>query len=178
MMVNRTCVFLIGFMGSGKSAVGELAARELGWGFVDTDALIERREGLRIPDLFRDRGEGCFRDLESAVLRELAARCGEERLVVATGGGMPCFGDNLSVMKRAGLVVYLRAPVRELAARAAGDAGRPLAHGRSRRELVRLFQGRRRYYRQAHVTVDNRARRSPAEAARRIAELVRRGRVR
>jgi shikimate kinase len=172
-MVNRTCVFLIGFMGSGKSAVGELAARELGWRFVDTDALIERREGRGIPDLFRERGEEYFRGLESAVLQELAARCGEERLVVATGGGMPCTGDNLAIMKRAGLVVYLRAPVRELAARAAGDAGRPLAHGRSRRELARLYRGRRRYYRRAHATVDNGPGRAPREAALRIVDLAR-----
>ncbi len=163
---------MIGFMASGKSGIGELVARELGWGFVDTDALIERREGRGIPAIFTENGEAYFRSLETAVLNELAGRCGEERLVVATGGGMPCTGNNLSVMMRAGVVVHLRVPVRELAARMEGDRNRPLAGSRSRRELARLYRGRRRYYRRAHLIVDNSARRPPRAVAREIAGMV------
>lgn len=167
------CIFMIGFMASGKSCIGELVARELGWRFADTDALIERREGRPIPAIFRERGEEYFRSLETLVLHDLSARCGNERLVVASGGGMPCTGNNFSVMKRAGLVVHLRVPIGELLQRMEGDRSRPLAAVHSRRELVKLYRSRRRCYRHAHFTVDNGSCRSPQSVAEQITSRVR-----
>lgn len=167
------CVFMIGFMASGKSGVGELVARKLGWRFLDTDVLIAQREGRDIPAIFREKGEGYFRSLETTVLNELAVRCREERLVVASGGGMPCTGDNMAVMKRNGLVVHLRVPIGELLQRVEGDRNRPLASVRSRRELAALYRTRRRYYRHAHLTVNNNSRRSPQSVAERIVNVVR-----
>jgi shikimate kinase len=172
--VIHRCVFIIGFMASGKSRIGELVARELGWRFEDTDCLIERREKRPIPVIFREKGEEYFRGLETLVLRDLAGRCGNERLVVASGGGMPCTGDNLTVMKRAGLVVHLRVPIGELLRRMEGDRNRPLATEHSRRELIKLYRSRRRYYRHAHLAVHNGSGRSPRSVAEQITSRVRR----
>jgi shikimate kinase / 3-dehydroquinate synthase len=121
-------VFLIGFMATGKSTVGRLAAERLGRRFVDLDDVIEERAGRRIGEIFRQEGEEGFRRREAQALAVVA---GEPDAVVACGGGAPCFGDNLERMRGAGIVVALRASLAEILRRAAlpGEPERPLLGG-------------------------------------------------
>ncbi|MBD5098040.1 MAG: shikimate kinase [Clostridiales bacterium] len=97
-------IVLIGMMGCGKSTVGRLLARRLGRELVDTDALIEEREGRSIPDIFAQEGEAHFRALELALCRELSGR---EGLVIACGGGLPTQDGAIAALKENGLVFWL-----------------------------------------------------------------------
>ncbi|HIC97788.1 MAG TPA: shikimate kinase, partial [Aquificaceae bacterium] len=83
--MERKRVFLVGFMGSGKTTVGGIVARRLGWEFLDTDEEIEKKEGMSVKDIFTRKGELYFRKLELEVLKEVSGR---ESVVVATGGGL------------------------------------------------------------------------------------------
>ena len=96
-------IFLIGFMGSGKTTVGKKLAAKLGCGFIDLDAAIEHREGAFIRDIIAEKGENYFREVESAALREVPL----EDKVISTGGGTACFFDNITWMKANGRVVYI-----------------------------------------------------------------------
>ncbi|HLY26953.1 MAG TPA: shikimate kinase [Aggregatilineales bacterium] len=119
-------IILCGFMGTGKSSVGRILAERLGWQFVDTDALIEQREGRTISAIFAEDGEAKFRDLESAVAAELVNYL---HTVIATGGGIVLRPENLANLDRAGLVVCLDAPAEEIARRLAQFTDRPLLAG-------------------------------------------------
>ena len=98
-------LFLIGYMGCGKSTLGRRLARRLGAEFADTDALIERREGASVADVFRYEGEERFREVEREVLEQTLAGTAA---VVSTGGGLPVWRDNMARMNAAGFTVYLR----------------------------------------------------------------------
>ena len=98
-------IFLLGFMGSGKSTVGRQLADELGWQFIDTDVFIETRWRQRITDMFASVGEVGFRRRERMVIEELMTM---EDTVFATGGGMPCYGDTMELLREAGVTIYFR----------------------------------------------------------------------
>jgi shikimate kinase len=119
-------IVLAGFMGTGKSTVGELVAEALGWRFIDTDQLIVVMEGQSIPEIFASRGEPHFRAVEERVATELAEH---ERVVLATGGGMLMNVVNRDALLRHGLVVCLNATAETIAARIDNDDTRPLAKG-------------------------------------------------
>lgn len=117
-------IFLTGFMGSGKSYTGQRLAELLGLPFIDLDAEIESRAGQTITAIFAERGEAAFRVTERDVLRELA---GGEAFVLSTGGGAPCFHDNMRWMNQRGTTVFLDPPVSVLLGRLeAGREQRPL----------------------------------------------------
>lgn len=116
-------VILMGFMASGKSTVGRVLARDLDWEFVDTDRLIESEQGTSIPQIFEDRGEAAFRDLESAIAERLD---GMHHRVIATGGGFPLREKNLEAARRAGAVVLLMASADQIWHRVASSKHRPL----------------------------------------------------
>ena len=116
-------VFLIGMPASGKTSVGRRLAKLTGATFVDLDAEVVERTGIPLKEIFRVEGEWGFRVREATALLDVAGTQGD--LVVATGGGAPIFGENLGVMARAGIVVYLRAKVATLAARP-GLLSRPI----------------------------------------------------
>jgi shikimate kinase len=117
-------IYLLGFMGSGKSALGAKLARYAGYAFADLDVLIERAAGMDIPAIFAASGEDGFRALEADTLRSTAAL---PRHVIALGGGTPCFGDNMDWVRAHGHSVYLRLPVDVLFGRLRRKkAGRPL----------------------------------------------------
>ena len=97
-------VFLIGYMGCGKTTLGEVLARQMGLPYVDLDEYIERQQGQTIVELFAGVGELRFREIESAALREVAAMTD---VIVGCGGGTPCHGDNMALMNRAGTTVWL-----------------------------------------------------------------------
>ena len=119
-------MWLIGMMGSGKSAVASGIAEALGLSPVDTDEHVARRMGCSVAELWGSVGEAAFRDMEAARIEDLAD---QEGLVIATGGGAVLRSANVAAMKRSGLVVWLEAPAEVLAARVGGTGGRPLLEG-------------------------------------------------
>ena len=127
-------IYLIGYMGSGKTTLGRLLAEKLGAPFVDLDHLIERHCAKSVGQLFQEEGEEAFRCIESRMLREMPDA---EGLVVSTGGGTPMFHGNMDYMNRTGLTVYLKVSPGELAVRlkTAKDE-RPLIRGKSDEELL------------------------------------------
>ena len=101
-------IFLIGFMAAGKSTIGRALADRLGFDLVDTDIVIEERMCKPLAEVVATRGEELFRSLESALLDEIIASDSSVNIVVACGGGMPCFGDNMAKMLTHGTVIYLQ----------------------------------------------------------------------
>ena len=99
--------FLIGYMGSGKTTLGRAVAARTGIRFIDLDDYIEEREGCSIREIFASRGEDAFRAIERDALQEVSRMADT---LVACGGGTPCFGDNMDLLNRCGLTVYLDAP--------------------------------------------------------------------
>jgi len=174
-MRDRRNIILTGFMGSGKTTVGRLLARRLGWRFTDLDRSIERRAGASVAAVFRDRGEAAFRDLEHRALRDLERT---SRRVVAVGGGAPVFPRNRRWLRAAGLVVYLKVSPAELARRLGRARGRPLlASARGSRSALlalvrRLLRRRESAYALADLTVRAGAP-SPARVAAAIARRMR-----
>lgn len=156
-------VILTGFMGTGKSSVGQEVARRLGREFVDMDALIEDREGLTIDEVFRQKGEAHFRRLEAALCRELAARPGrtegrteqDKGLVIATGGGALVPRANRDILDASGPVVCLTATTDEILRRLEAVADRPLLEVPDRRaEIEALLEERAEAYRDIPLQVD------------------------
>jgi shikimate kinase len=144
----RIC--LIGFMGSGKSTVGPLLAGRLGWEFVDLDTLVEARAGCPIAAVFEEHGEGRFRALEAACLRDAAER---RRVVIATGGGAPMGVANRWFFEDTGTVVFhLGVSLDEAMARTRGDTSRPLL-ARKADDVHRLYESRLPLYRELGTEV-------------------------
>jgi len=144
-------VILVGFMGAGKSICGRLLARRLGRCFVETDDMIVAREGRSIPEIFSQRGETYFRQVEAETLEALALKSGD---VIATGGGLPCRDGRVAELKRLGTVVWLRGRLPDLIERARRMGARPMLDGRSLGEVETLYRQREPYYAQADVIVD------------------------
>ena len=144
-------VILVGFMGAGKSTVGRLLARRVGRCFVETDAMITAREGRSIPEIFADRGELYFRQLEAEVLEALTDKRGH---VVATGGGFPCEPGVMDRLLQLGTVVWLAADFEAAYARANRVGGRPMLAGRSAEDAAALYRARQEFYRRAHLALD------------------------
>lgn len=120
---NMGNIILIGMMGSGKTTVGKLLAKQLDKEFVDSDEEIQRRTGVTIPHIFDVEGEAGFRARETAALEELMHR---KNIVLATGGGAPLSEQNRSMLMRGGIVVYLKSNVHDLWHRTRHDHNRPL----------------------------------------------------
>jgi shikimate kinase len=144
---------LVGFMGAGKTTVGRLVARQLGFTFVDTDEVIEIRTQRKIAELFAECGEAAFRAVERQLLQEIVA---QEKLVIATGGGLVCQTGNMELLKSRALVVCLWASVDTIWERVRHQAHRPLLRvPNPREEIVRLLALREPHYRRADVLVNS-----------------------
>ena len=167
-------LFLIGYRGSGKTTVAAALAGELGWPWIDADAELERRAGKSIKQIFDDGGEPAFRDLESAVVADLAQR---DQYVIALGGGAVLREQNRKALQGRGCVVWLRASPDTLAARIAADATtaerRPNLTGQGGLvEIRELLAVRTPIYEAcADVTIDADGR-TPAEIVREIVALL------
>ncbi len=152
----RQPIFLIGYMAAGKSTLGRYAARLLGREYVDLDRYIEARYRHTIPELFATRGEDGFREIERNMLHEV----GEfDNLLIATGGGTPCFYDNIDYMNRQGIVVFLSCTVDTICRRLSMSKNpRPLVIGKSTHELheyvATMLSQRMPFYKQASYTFD------------------------
>lgn len=124
MMVKNHIIYIIGFMGSGKTTAGKKLALLLGWSFIDLDKKIEEHTGKTIPEIFSQNGEDYFRDIESQVLKNLLY---QTDTIISTGGGTPCYSDNMDVMLDTGLTLYLKLTPGQLKNRLTGSkTKRPL----------------------------------------------------
>ncbi len=142
-------IYLVGFMGAGKTTVGRALARRLGWQHADIDELIERREHMTVADVFSRKGESYFRAAERAVLMDqLPLR----HAVIATGGGTFVDPQNRAVINQDGASVWIDVPLERLIARVPADGRRPLAADRT--EFERLYLLRRAAYEQAQLRLD------------------------
>jgi len=142
-------VYLVGFMGSGKTTLARALGRRLGWRVVDLDEEIERREGRTVAQVFAQDGEPYFRRVEREVLLAfLPAR----NVIVATGGGTFIQPANRTDIMADGLTVWLDAPFSRIVDRVPSDGRRPLAADRD--AFAALFEGRRAVYRLAHLRID------------------------
>ncbi len=149
-------IFLIGFMGSGKSTVGKKLASVLGWSFIDLDEEIEKKEGLKIATIFSEKGETFFRNAESEMLRSVAVR---QNIVISTGGGTPCLGDNMDFMLKNGITVYLKLRPGQLHKRLKrASAERPLLKSISGDNLYGYIAGklaeREKWYNRAAIVFE------------------------
>ena len=148
-------LFLIGYMASGKTTLGRVLAKKLGWQFYDLDFYIEQRFRRSVAEIFAERGEEGFRLLESTMLREVGEM---EQTVVACGGGTPCFCDNMRYMLGAGTTVWLDATVGAICRRLlVARNRRPIVEGKSPEELPQFIAGhlagRLPYYQQARIRI-------------------------
>ena len=142
----RTNIILTGFMATGKTTIGKGLAKALGYGFVDTDHLIENRWGQTIAEIFREKGEALFRTMETDVARELGKK---EGLVIATGGGMVLDPINVKALEKQGRIFCLVATPEDILERATRDGVvLPLLQGAARRErIAQLMKNRQAVYR-------------------------------
>ncbi len=144
-----TRIFLVGFMGAGKTTVGRLLAEKLGFAFLDLDEEIQKEVGLSIREIFERMGEAAFRDMESRMLRRLAAI---DNVVVALGGGTFVREENRQRVRQLGISVWLDCPIEIILRRVEGKADRPLY--RSAEQMRELWRARLPAYRQADLRVD------------------------
>ena len=147
-------IFLVGLPASGKTTLGKKLARLLDFEFLDTDDLIKKRERVSIEDIFDKRGESAFRLLEKEVLDSLM---GSKNKVISTGGGLPCFHDNMGRMNELGTTIFLNVPIVDLHKRLGHDGkeNRPLTRGKNDQELLEFlekkYQERSPFYNQAKI---------------------------
>ena len=136
-------------MGAGKTTIGQILGRMLGWEFVDLDSVIEQREGISVREIFESRGERVFRSMESAALE----KCLEmNRTVIALGGGAYVVEENRTRLREIGVTVWLDCPLEVCYGRIAGDASRPLL--RTKEETRRLYKIRRAAYALADLSIE------------------------
>lgn len=135
-------LFLCGFMGCGKTTIGQLLAKKLSVPFYDLDAYIVKKEGRSIPEIFAADGEPYFRRIEAASIGEISQNGG----VIATGGGAILNPNTASLAKARGRVIFLDAPFKVCYARIAGDKNRPLVMNNTKQQLEELYNRRRTVY--------------------------------
>lgn len=150
-------VFMVGYMGSGKTILGRELAKTIGFRFADMDKLIEKKCGKTVSEIFASEGEGFFRQCERETLESFEG-AGED-IIVATGGGVPCFGDNMEVLNKLGITVYLKMSPSKLVPRLKyGRAKRPIIRDLDDEQLLRFIEEklpeREPFYSHAVVVVD------------------------
>jgi shikimate kinase len=152
--MNR--IFLIGYMGCGKTTLGKRLAEHTGFAFLDLDGFIEQKYLKTVATIFAEMGQDAFREIERKMLADVVEF---ENVVIATGGGAPCFFDNIDVMNNAGLTVYIKLSPEQLAFRLENSrAGkRPLIVGKTGEELRQFIEDglrqREQFYLQAKLIV-------------------------
>ena len=158
-------LYLVGFMGAGKTSVARALGRRIGWRVEDVDHRIEGRERRRVAEIFAQEGEAYFRTVERGVLQELLS---ERHIIVATGGGTFADPENRTAMLADGAVAWLDAPLERVIERVPADGRRPLAADRV--QMEQLYVRRQAAYSQAHVRID--ASRPVPEIVERLLEWI------
>jgi shikimate kinase len=167
-MVKIGNIYLVGFMGTGKTAVGQELAKKKKWQFLDLDRLIELREKRTIADIFAKGGESYFRRLESRVLKEVVS---QNNFVVACGGGIVINKENIKVMKETGIIICLSATPEVILKRTSGYLQRPLLNVKDpKKQIELLLKIRQPYYALADKTIDT-SKSSVKEVVDRILKL-------
>lgn len=146
---------MIGYMGSGKTTIGKQLAKKLSYTFIDSDSYIESKEGRTIAQIFEQDGESHFRNLEQKYLHEL---CEIDHCVVSTGGGLPCFFDNMEYINTKGLSIYLQLPPAALVSRLSNSKkDRPLIKDKTDDEMLSFItealSKREAFYNKARLNV-------------------------
>ncbi len=150
-------VFFVGMPAAGKSLVAKRLAQRIGYHFIDLDSLIEQQAGEKITNIFKKHGEDQFRLLEQKTLRSLDSL---REIVIATGGGTPCFHNNMNWMKSNGYCIFLNPSIDTLLLRLSKENtnNRPLLQkniGTDLKDTVeRLLRERKQYYSEAHLTIN------------------------
>jgi len=166
---KRVNLYLIGMMGAGKTTLGKLLAQELGYRFLDTDAVIEAAAGQPVTEIFATSGELAFRELETQVLGQAAAY---QQMAIATGGGIILQRQNWSYLRH-GIIIWLDVPLEQLCDRLEGDSTRPILQGVDlQQKLQTLLEQRQHLYAQADVRVVVSAEESPQQLAIRVLEEI------
>jgi shikimate kinase len=145
-------IYLVGFMGTGKTSVGRRLAQLKKWTFVDLDELIELQQQRRIVDIFAQKGEPYFRKIEKKALKQVST---QNNFVVACGGGIVLDPDNLNLMKKTGTLICLSANCEAILKRVSSSKERPILNVAKPRERIELLlKMRAPYYLQADKTID------------------------
>lgn len=160
-------IYLVGFMGSGKSTVGRLLAEKLNMRFVDIDKEVEKSKGMSIREIFQNFGEDYFRNLEKEKLREFLRQSG---FIVSTGGGLGADIDIMNLMREDGKVIWIRADIQTILDRCKDDTERPLLK-LPKDKLLELFKKREKVYSLAHITVDS-DKKTPIQIIQEIVEKI------
>ncbi len=149
---KKSNIVLVGFMGTGKTAVGKKLARVLKREFIDTDKIIEDRAGKTISKIFADDGEANFRDLEAEVIKDISERNGS---VIITGGGAVLRDENINNLKKNGIIFCLKAMPEVIYNRVKNDTKRPLLQVENPLEKIKeMLEQRKKYYEKADCIVD------------------------
>ena len=156
-MLNSRIVYIIGFMGSGKTTTGKKLASMLGWSFIDLDKKIEEHTGKKIPEIFSQYGEDYFRNIESEVLRKMKD---QTNTVISTGGGTPCHDNNMDFMLETGLTLYLKLTPAQLKRRLSeSKSDRPLLKDINKENLQSFIENRltfrEKYYCRAELQIES-----------------------
>lgn len=153
MRLKQSNLILIGFMGSGKTTIGQALSKQWGFGYIDLDELIEEQENMSIRDIFSKKGEEYFRSLETKTLKLLVRT--SKRNIICTGGGTPLRDENRKLLKRLGYVVYLKTSPKTVIERLKDDTSRPLLQRPDKEKAVHELMEQRRkiYQKQAYLTV-------------------------
>jgi len=170
-------IYLLGFMGCGKTTLGKKIAARLGRPFIDLDEKIEEMAGQPVKTIFEQAGEAHFRKLEQQALEAVAAQ--QEAVVIATGGGTPCFFDNMELINRTGASIYLKGSPRFLCSRLQRQqADRPLIADLEKDDLLpyikKLLAQREPWYLHAHLVLET-LNLSPAALASRLRGIGKQG---
>jgi len=167
--MNKKNIYLVGFMATGKTAVGKELAKRKKWQFVDLDELIELREKRTIKDIFAKKGEPYFRRAETRALKEAAK---EKKFVVACGGGIVIDKGNIKIMQDTGIIICLTATPSVILKRTFGYLHRPLLNvSDPKKQIELLLKLRASYYAQADKSIDT-SKLSVKEVAGKIIKLV------
>lgn len=152
-------IILTGFMGTGKSTVGRLLARELGLQFHDIDTLIEAEAGTAVKEIFKAHGEAAFREIEKGIIKKLSEDCYGTGLVIATGGGAVVNPENRAMLKSWGTIICLSASVDEIIKRVGDKGDRPLLAAEDKKGAIeKLLNERAEAYRDCDMCIDTTSR--------------------
>lgn len=162
-------IVITGFMGTGKTEVGRILARRLGYAFLDADSIIEQEQNMSITEIFQRFGEAHFRDIESDVIRRLSEK---DRVIISTGGGAVLREENMENLRKKGVIICLKASPETILKRTSNDSSRPLLQVEDPLKRIReLLEFRMPYYEKADIIVDTEGK-NPVEVAEEIMKRI------